>query len=318
MSDLPYMPLWVSKYDAKTKHLSLEEDGAYLRLLRLCWATPGRTIPANREWVRRQMRVDDVTFDRVVQVVLDEFFKVRRGRYVNDKLCEIFASQLEKSGKASAKASKAGKASALKKKEKRSTPSVLEVNLEPTHPEPKPEPKPEPQPEEVSRVVFARGELSEVSESNLDELEASCRKWANGSLANRAGPLILGPVIRLLKPISGEPCTLDDVRNGITKAAASLHKRGQQVSSLGYFEKPIIAERDQRLTPLPEPEIHHERAGQGQSGRPANGRGNLRAGAGREHGTAPLDAAWGRLFGDDQAPADISDEPIDGRAYRLA
>ena len=177
----------------------------------------------------------------------------------------------------------------------------------------------EPEPEVVkSRVVFARGELSDVSETDLNELETNCRKWANGSLAERAGPLILGPIIRLLKPTSGPPCTLADVREGITKTAASLHARGDRVSTLTYFEKPILAARDERLRPNPEPEIHHERAGQGQSGRRADGRGHVRTGAGREHGTAPLDAACSRLFGGDQAPADVSDEPIDGRAEWVA
>ena len=38
---VPYFPLYIADYDSKTAHLTLEEDGAYLRLLRLCWRTPG-------------------------------------------------------------------------------------------------------------------------------------------------------------------------------------------------------------------------------------------------------------------------------------
>ena len=160
--------------------------------------------------------------------------------------------------------------------------------------------------------------FSDIDADDLDQLEAGCRKWANGSLAPIAGPLVLAPVVKLLKPVSGPKCLIEDVRNGIMAGAASLHANGRQVSNLNYFEKPIIRARDERLRPNPEPEKHHERAGQGQSGRRANGRGYVRAGAGREHGSAPLDAAWGRLFGDDQAPADVSDEPIDGRAEWVA
>lgn len=33
---LPYFPLYVDDYEADTPHLTLEEDGAFSRLLRLC------------------------------------------------------------------------------------------------------------------------------------------------------------------------------------------------------------------------------------------------------------------------------------------
>lgn len=294
MSDLPYLPLWVSDYEAKTAHLSFEEDGAYSRLLRLAWTCPGGTLPHDDVWLMRRLRSTEEFFDRVVKPVLKEFFTVRRGRYVNDRLKHEFDTATEKTQRRKAAGKTGGEAKARKTKEKR--PSNATVLLDQCSS--KSEPEPELEPEEVSRVVFARGELSEVTEANLDELEASCRKWANGSLAERAGPLILGPVIRLLKPISGEPCTLDDVRNGITKAAAGLHKRGQQVNGLGYFEKPILSERDQRLTPLPEPEKsngRHERSS-AVGGAPAyRGRGPVED---------PLDRALARMGGR-QADPDI-------------
>ncbi|MGH3055781.1 MAG: DUF1376 domain-containing protein, partial [Gaiellaceae bacterium] len=50
MSELPFLPLWIAKYEAKTSHLSFAEDGAYMRLLRLCWVTPGGTLPADDAW----------------------------------------------------------------------------------------------------------------------------------------------------------------------------------------------------------------------------------------------------------------------------
>jgi uncharacterized protein YdaU (DUF1376 family) len=99
MSDLPFFPLWVSKYEARTAHLTLEEDGAYLRLLRLCWVTPQCRIPADDAWIARMMRVDMATFERVVRPMLSEFFR-KEGKgasaaFINPKLLEIY---LEKSG----------------------------------------------------------------------------------------------------------------------------------------------------------------------------------------------------------------------------
>lgn len=83
---IAYMPLYVADYEADTAHLSVEEDGAYSRLLRLCWRTEGCTIPADDEWIMRRLRVDRETFDRAVKPVLDEFFKTRRNRYYNPRL----------------------------------------------------------------------------------------------------------------------------------------------------------------------------------------------------------------------------------------
>ncbi|MCP5097247.1 MAG: YdaU family protein, partial [Chloroflexi bacterium] len=34
---LPYFPMYPTDFEADTSHLTLEEDGAYNRLLRLMW-----------------------------------------------------------------------------------------------------------------------------------------------------------------------------------------------------------------------------------------------------------------------------------------
>jgi uncharacterized protein YdaU (DUF1376 family) len=51
---LPYFPMYPSDFEAKTSHLTLLEDGAYNRLLRLCWMTPGCSIPADEAWIMRR------------------------------------------------------------------------------------------------------------------------------------------------------------------------------------------------------------------------------------------------------------------------
>ena len=179
--------------------------------------------------------------------------------------------------------------------------------------------KPDTRTPDVAALIRAgANEFADIDGSDLDLLEANCRKWANGALAVTAGPLVLAPIIRLLKPAAGgKPCTMDDVRDGITKAAASLHRRGEQVG-IAYFEKPILSARDARLKPLPEPENHHERAGQGQSERNGNGRGGDRPRSGGKHGASSFGVAHGWLFGGDQAPTDVPYEPIDGGGERLA
>lgn len=85
---LPYFNLYPSDFEAKTSHLTLEEDGAYNRLLRLCWMTPGCSLPDDDAWIMRRMRVDAETYERVVRVVLDEFFTRENGRVSNAMLTE--------------------------------------------------------------------------------------------------------------------------------------------------------------------------------------------------------------------------------------
>lgn len=86
MADLPTLPLFVDDYEAATAHLTLEEDGAYTRLLRLCWRTPGCSIPDDDEWIARRMRVDSECMARVVKPILKEFFSRSRGRWFQKRL----------------------------------------------------------------------------------------------------------------------------------------------------------------------------------------------------------------------------------------
>lgn len=83
---LPYFPLYPTDFDGKTAHLTLLEDGAYNRLLRLCWKTPGCTMPADEAWVMRRARAHTDEEKAAVRAVLSEFFTVENGRYSSQVL----------------------------------------------------------------------------------------------------------------------------------------------------------------------------------------------------------------------------------------
>jgi uncharacterized protein YdaU (DUF1376 family) len=134
---LAYFPFYPVDYEADTAHLSLEEDGAYNRLLRLCWMTPGCSLPDDPAWIMRRLRVDAATYERVVSVVLSEFFKRRRGRVYSPRLAAIF----EETNAAHKRRVNAGKkggrpAKSLKNKE----PDESNDKALPKQPEPEPEP----------------------------------------------------------------------------------------------------------------------------------------------------------------------------------
>jgi len=85
---LPYFRLYPTNYEAKTAHLSLIEDGAYNRLLRLCWMTPGCSLPDDEDWIMRRMRVRDDAEREAVRSVLAEYFERADERLLNSRLMQ--------------------------------------------------------------------------------------------------------------------------------------------------------------------------------------------------------------------------------------
>lgn len=133
---LPYFPMFPSDFEAKTSHLTLEEDGAYNRLLRLCWMTPGCSLPDDPAWIARRMRVDGATYDRVIAPLLDEFFRRDKGRVYQQKLMLIHEDANAKHERR-VDAGKKGGRPAKSLKENGSTKSNAKAL--PKQPEPEPE-----------------------------------------------------------------------------------------------------------------------------------------------------------------------------------
>lgn len=117
MADLPYMPMFVDDYEAATAHLTLVEDGAYNRLLRLCWRTPGCSIPSDPAWIARKMRVDQAAYEAVVAPIIAEFFDVRGGRVSQKRLSSEFARSSALSNARKTAGKKGGIAKAMKNKD---------------------------------------------------------------------------------------------------------------------------------------------------------------------------------------------------------
>jgi uncharacterized protein YdaU (DUF1376 family) len=136
---LPYFPMFPSDFEAKTSHLTLEEDGAYNRLLRICWMTPGCSLPDDHAWIARRMRVDQETFARAVKPVLDEFFQKEKGRVYQAKLRKIYFETAEAHERRVEAGKKGGRKPKLLKN--------IETDVSNASPLPKqPEPEPEPEP----------------------------------------------------------------------------------------------------------------------------------------------------------------------------
>jgi uncharacterized protein YdaU (DUF1376 family) len=116
---LPYFRMYPTDYEAKTAHLSMIEDGAYSRLLRLCWSQPDCSLPDDDEWIMRRMRARTDEEREAVKTVLTEYFSREKQRVFNKRLSEEHAHANERHRTASENGKKGGRpANAMKEKEK--------------------------------------------------------------------------------------------------------------------------------------------------------------------------------------------------------
>lgn len=137
---LPYIPLYIDDYEADTVHLSMMEDGAYNRLLRLMWRTPGCSIPDDEAWIFRRMRAQTDEERGAVLTVIGEFFERRAGRIFSPRLVREFKKADETSRKRSDAGKRGGRPKHIENKEEGAKPGSSQDKAGTKHPEPDPEP----------------------------------------------------------------------------------------------------------------------------------------------------------------------------------
>ena len=133
---LPYFPMFPADFDADTGHLSLAEDGAYNRLLRLQWRAPGCKLPNDMEWIFRKAKAVTEEDQRIIEVVIAEFFTRKGGKIFSARLLKEYIKSDVAHSKRVAAGSKGGSAKARKAKET----SPINATALPKQPEPEPEP----------------------------------------------------------------------------------------------------------------------------------------------------------------------------------
>jgi uncharacterized protein YdaU (DUF1376 family) len=139
---LPYFNLYPADFEADTSHLTLAEDGAYNRLLRLMWMTPGCSLPDDDAWIMRRMRASAEDYETVVKPILAEFFVRRNGRVTNARLRREFENAGETYKARSAAGKKGGRQKAFDKKANDAKAGLSWEKAGPKQPEPEPEPEP--------------------------------------------------------------------------------------------------------------------------------------------------------------------------------
>ena len=160
---LPYFPMFPSDFNADTGHLTLAEDGAYNRLLRLQWCCPSCKMPADMEWIFRKARAVTETDQAIIAAIVAEFFTRKGGKIFNARLLKEYVKSDVAHSKRVSSGSKGGSAKALKSKQKDNSNAIAMLK------QPEPEPEPEPIREEGGDGR-ALGEISTFRERILREM----------------------------------------------------------------------------------------------------------------------------------------------------
>lgn len=214
---VPYFPLFPDDFEADTAHLTMAEDGAYNRLLRLQWRSPGCSLPDDLDWICRKVRARDDADRAMVSAVIDEYFTREDGRIFSRRLSREFVKATETFEKRSEAGSKGGKSRSLISNDICS--SRAKAGLK------QPEPEPEPEEREEAKASLSSGDDVQP----IDEITIAVSAY-NATAASAGWPRIqvLSKQRRAnLKARLAECGGIDGWVAALTKAKASPHCCGQ-------------------------------------------------------------------------------------------
>jgi len=118
---LAYFPMFPTDFDADTGHLTLAEDGAYNRLLRLSWKCPEAKLPDDLDWICRKARATTQEDRALIEAMIVEFFTRRGGKVFSQRLHKEWVQANEAHTKRVSAGKNGGRAKALKNNENNSS-----------------------------------------------------------------------------------------------------------------------------------------------------------------------------------------------------
>lgn len=86
MAEFPALTLWTDAYLGDTRHLSLEEHGAYLMLLMIMWRDPDCSVPDDDQRIAIMLGVTKGKWTRKLRPALIGFFTIEAGRLRQKRL----------------------------------------------------------------------------------------------------------------------------------------------------------------------------------------------------------------------------------------
>lgn len=83
---IPSMPLFCGDYLADTKHLTLEQHGAYMLLLMITWRNNGRALPDDDDLLARYLAVTKDRWLKKIRPALEPLFDLTGGTWRSGRL----------------------------------------------------------------------------------------------------------------------------------------------------------------------------------------------------------------------------------------
>ena len=117
MSQAPAMPLFTDAYLGDTMHLSLEEHGAYLKILMITWRNNGQPLPDDDTKIARMLSVTPAYWRKKLRPALVGFFDLKDGKFRQKKLEKVWSHTVEKIEKNRDNGKRGGRPKSLKDKQ---------------------------------------------------------------------------------------------------------------------------------------------------------------------------------------------------------
>ncbi len=86
MAQFPAMPLWTDAYLGDTLHLSLEEHGAYLKMLMIAWRSPECCLPDNDHRIATMLGITTARWRDKIRPAIAPFWTIDAGTWRQKRL----------------------------------------------------------------------------------------------------------------------------------------------------------------------------------------------------------------------------------------
>ena len=248
MSRSDMMPLWTDVYLGDTRHLSTEQNGAYLLMLITSWRSGKCALPDDDARMARITGLSKAKWLRHKPVLI-EFFTLENGQFTQKRLKQewqnrqdYIASQSEKGKKSARKRAKFSRENDEEKKQKQSPKSLKNNQSDLTDVET--EHSTESQPavaEAVTEVIIDE----DAGARDWKQILEACIEAADPCLDQSAKMTMNFSKIRHWTE-TNPPCDLEQDIIPTLKRVANRSKK-QDVRSWNYFQRAVFDARDERL-----------------------------------------------------------------------
>jgi uncharacterized protein YdaU (DUF1376 family) len=103
MAEFPALPLWTDAYLGDTMHLTLEEHGAYLKLLIIAWRSPDCALPNDDARLARMLGITPKKW-ATIKPGIAAFFTIDKTHWTQKKLTKTRRAVADSSSKQSSRA----------------------------------------------------------------------------------------------------------------------------------------------------------------------------------------------------------------------